>query len=423
MKTNKILIITTLGGRGHLEAAKAKKQQLLKQNPDNEIIEINVLRDWGWKFITKRLKKWNIAQMLGKVETLTRFVGMQVYADWLLAPRIFIGFMRLLFKENVDRIIDTQNLGLSTSLKVLRFYNWMKGKNVLLEKVIVDLPTKDDTLFFPFIRKLSKKDRKILRLISIKPLLEENQTEEEFWETYCKMPSHQIFYEDNCIRQSFKQIQKVPLNQTFDMTFELGEEMKTLVEPILDKKNFKQNQYNCKIEENDLLLTILLGAEPVINGTLAYLEEILRQCAHLHQSIYVIVFVSNHHSKYKSLCEQVLEKIKQKKTESNVHINPVGFQNEKVIATLLHRSDLIISRSGGQTAMELLALRKNRETWIHSETKSMSNEQDQLLEGMPKWEAGNARYLQKHIGIKIINPQIFQEAFKHFLEKSILSIR
>ena len=63
----------------------------------------------------------------------------------------------------------------------------------------------------------------------------------------------------------------------------------------------------CTIKQEDILITIMLGAEPAINGTLAYLQGILEYCyqLHTHPAIHIIVFVSHYHLKFKSLLESV----------------------------------------------------------------------------------------------------------------------
>ena len=60
--------------------------------------------------------------------------------------------------------------------------------------------------------------------------------------------------------------------------------------------------------------------------------------------------------------------------------------------------------------MELMCV-SSGEMWIHSETKKKSEQKEdlsleQLLEGIPGWEAANALYLKKVCNAKIIAPEI-----------------
>ena len=62
------------------------------------------------------------------------------------------------------------------------------------------------------------------------------------------------------------------------------------------------------------------------------------------------------------------------------------------------------TRSGGQTAMELMCV-STGQIWIHSEAKKG---QDVLL-GIPGWEGASAVYLQKQKGAKILTPDTIIE--------------
>src|SRR5690606_16082540 len=58
--------------------------------------------------------------------------------------------------------------------------------------------------FFSPIKHLSESDRKYLRLITVKPLLPNEMSEERFWKKSCRLPLKQIQYEDLPVRKSFK---------------------------------------------------------------------------------------------------------------------------------------------------------------------------------------------------------------------------
>ena len=69
--------------------------------------------------------------------------------------------------------------------------------------------------------------------------------------------------------------------------------------------------------------------------------------------------------------------------------------------------------------MELLHVMSGQ-IWIHSEVKRekvkdiLSNEE--LLKGIPNWEAGNASYLIEKKGAKVITPWLFESHLKPLLE-------
>src|SRR5690606_20343861 len=88
----------------------------------------------------------------------------------------------------------------------------------------------------------------------------------------------------------------------------------------------------------------------------------------------------------------------------NLSIIPFSFQNEDVIAPLFYRSDINCTRSGGQTAMELICV-STGEMFIHSEAKKGQD----VLQGISGWEAASATYLQKVKGARIVTPDTVQE--------------
>jgi len=88
----------------------------------------------------------------------------------------------------------------------------------------------------------------------------------------------------------------------------------------------------------------------------------------------------------------------------------MSFQKADVIASLFHRSDVTITRSGGQTIMELIKIGKGKK-FIHSESKLDDSNFDILLKGIPFWEAGNACYLNKKDTGNLISPITLKRYF------------
>src|SRR5690606_17888967 len=121
-------------------------------------------------------------------------------------------------------------------LFALRIYNWLCHKNIVLEKVVVDVPTKLNTHFFHPIEGLSKQKKKLLRLITIPPLPDsKEQTAEEFWKKHCGLSLDEIVYEYYPVRQSFRKFQgKERVKETFcfEARFANAEEGKLLTQAI-----------------------------------------------------------------------------------------------------------------------------------------------------------------------------------------------
>jgi hypothetical protein len=402
----KLLIITSSGGGGLLQTANAKEQEALAKNPHLTIARRDFLKDWApLKFFS--VKAWNNAQRGGKVVTQMVWIRCQRAWDFLIFPIIFFQALRTLYKEEVDHIIDTQNMGTSAIIRALRVYNWKKKKRIIVEKVLVDLPTKKATHFFHPIKKLSKKNRRLLLLTSIAPLLEEGETAEDFWQATCGLSAKEVNLEEVYVRQAFHKYKgKGRADQPIQIKIKTkGREEMQLMRSAFEKgpipAQVRGNEVDFRIDPEDRVFTILLGSQPATVATLNYVKK-LSQIAkeHPNTKTHIFVFCADHIDGEKDLFAQVAQFAAQvKEYPKNLSIIPFSFQNENVIAPLFHRSDITCTRSGGQTAMELMCV-STGEILIHSEAKPGQD----LLKGIPGWEAASALYLRKLKGAKIVTP-------------------
>ncbi len=204
-KQNKVLIITSSCGGGHLQLAIAKHQEVMDEDPNSSVCTKDVMKDWVWKpFGWFLIEVWNGSQRSGFVWLQSIFCAIPSIANIVLWPYIFIHTLRLIFRENIDRVIDTQCFGTSATIKAIRIFNRMRKKQVYLEKVFSDLPTKRANHFFWPIRQLSQNDRMHIKLIAIDPLLEIGQSPEEFWKVNCNMPLSKLEYQYFYVRKPFK---------------------------------------------------------------------------------------------------------------------------------------------------------------------------------------------------------------------------
>lgn len=413
----KLLIITSSGGGGLLQAAIAKEQQAKIDNPKIQIIKKDVLRDWvGKKFGHFCTSSYNKAQQKGDVKSITFFCGSQWIFDYMCWPIIFMQTLKVLFRENIDQVIDTQNLCTSAILKAIRFFNYKRSKQIRLEKIIVDLPTNKATHFFGPIKRLSQKDKLYLHLKTILPLLETNQTLEDFWQKNCGLSNQDIHYEDLNVRQSFKKLQGKPRNlndQMISLHFQSEEELESILRTCQKgdiHTTVQKDTLQITISKKMRMITLLLGSQPANSATVNYVKHFIN-LAKEHPLIPVcfFVFCGEYRSNKDSLFQRVIRAVQEEKEyPPHFSVIPFSFQSDNVIASLFHRSNLTCSRSGGQTAMELMAVGTG-EIWIHSEAKAKNNELSykDLLEGIPNWESESAVYLQRIKGAKIVTPEIF----------------
>lgn len=423
-----VLIITSSGGGGLLETANAKMQEVLKENPQACVSKKDLLQEW--KILGKFcINFWNGSQKKGDVKILEWIIHMQKVFDVIFWPKIFFWAFSCLMKGKYDRVIDTQPMGTGPILKAIRLVNHLCKKKVILEKIFVDLPTDKATHYFRTIKKLSAEDRKYLRIISLLPLLKKGETAEEFWQRHCGVSDREIDYCRFLIRQGFNPyVEKV--REHTDYPIEVGykseEELKMMKETFQrggGEGIVGKDKVKFIIGKEDKLITLLLGSQPAEEATVNYVKKMVEMAGQKNSAkkYYLFVFCRDFRSEGRSLYKEVYDYAAQVKPyPSSLVIVPLSFQKEEVVASLFFRSDVTITRSGGQTSMELMAVMKGQ-SLIHSEVKREGKKifsKEELLSGIPGWEAGNACYLEEKKGARIVTPEVFAEEFHLFLQES-----
>ena len=423
-KNPRILVLTTYGGGGHLQLAIAREQQILKEYPDAKIIKIDALQDWGSYFGRFCNFLWNKAQIRGDVRTQESLVAKKIIVEYILWPSFFFGSLYRLFRSKIDHVIDTQPFGTSPIIKAIKIYNFIKKKNLYLEKVYVDLPSERTSSYFCTIKKLKESERKYLRFITASPLPSKGESKESFWKRKCRLTPKNIQYEHYVIRQAFLEYQgKKRKEQNFALSLSLNSSLeKKYVQEVVQKQEkvgvFSEKTFYFELAPKDLLLTISLGSQPAFQATLDYVDAIIENVNKVpKKKLYLIVLCSRFSMNKKSLFSQIHQKVVEAKDfPSNLVIIPVSFQKDQLLAPIFFRSDITLTRSGGQTSMELMAVMQGK-SFIHSETKEKTHNLEKLLQGIALWEAGNAEYLMEKIGAEVVTPRIFPSYFAKTLEK------
>jgi len=420
MKEN-VLVIFASGGGGLIQAAEAKCQEILSHNPQAKIIKKDLMIDWvGIPFGFFGARAWDYAQKKGDIKKLEKIRSCQPAADYLFWPNVFFRAVWLLLKEDITRVIDTQPVCTAAIIKAIRFVNYYKKRNVYLEKVVVDLPTDQNTHFFQPIKKLSVQDRKFIKIFTVDPLLKGSETEEQFWNRNCKLSLDRVCIQKYFIRQSFLKYQtKETINTPVIINASCyDQEEVQMTENVLKGKNIdfekKQMDFSYQIKAEDLVYTILLGSQPAGDATIAYLHGFLKLFEQSKKSSKHIIFIfcSKHKMQKKSLFKTVADFALEKNCYSNLVIVPLSFQNECVISPIFSRSNATFTRSGGQTVMELMAVMRGK-IFIHSEVKGELT-REKLLKGMFAWESGSAVYLEEKLGATIITPTMFEKKLSCF---------
>jgi hypothetical protein len=418
MKKN-ILIITSSGGGGLKQAAKSVYQKIEKEEPNANIFVKDVLRDWmkgfGWAS-----SYYNWTQRKGYVFLQQSFVNLQKYADGVFWLPLFFIILRTMFKYEIDEIYDTQVVGISAMIKAARLYGHCKKKKVLTKRIVIDLPTDKCTHFFANVKRLSKKDRSFFSLVSIKPLLKKGQTPDEFWLKNCNLLEKDVVYDYFPVRAAFRNYMGLPrCIEPFSISIRTKhKEEQLIIEKLLEKKvtpvTFSHESSTFTIAPQDQVVAVLFGTHPTQEAMYQYIDQFLQIAKLETKKMYLFMFCNDYAPKsiFTWLIDSMKEKIDQ--VESLI-IVPMSFQQEDVIASLFYRSNLTITRSGGSTIMELMAI-SHGENWIHSQRKKKNSEEKlsykQLLKGIPAWEAGNADYMHHYYDAKIVTPQTAYELYR-----------
>lgn len=433
-----LLVITTSGGGGHLQAANAKILEEQSQAPSRPIVVYNLLQQVGGKWLGWFMIHyvWNTAQRKGSVKGLEMWINMAPLFDILFWIPVFFQILHKLFKYNVERVIDTQPLCLSAIIQALKVYSFIKKKNLILEKILTELPTKHAAYYLKPIKRLPQKNRSLIKLMSIPPLLKDQETPEEFWKENAGLSNENISYGDLPIRPTFKYYHaKNPTNDLLTLHIQLKtNDEKTELYKFIEYGNSPQKSSNTTFDNltmnltilpDDVVTTLMLGSQTVQEAMLDYVQQfisLMKQVTNTSITYYLFVFCSQISSP--SLQGMIYDLMTQiKDYPSHLKIIPMSPQQDSVIAPLYFRSHTTITKSGGITAMELLTVARGK-VLIHHDNNISSLEK--LLSyrplsktpsytGMPKWEYGNAIYLEKHKGAKLITPATLLDTLRPYL--------
>ncbi len=418
------LLITTSGGNGNLQAAIAKEQEILEKYPDCRIAKVDLLSE-GFSLLARVIPRlWNTCQKKGSAKRLNWMGNKLKWFDFFFWPSVFFFTLYHLKKQNPDRVFDTQPLATVGIIRAIRFYNFWQKKDLKLEKILVDFPTKQAKALLEPFRRLSKKNQRYLKLITTHPLLEEEPSEEAFWQKYCGLSKERVSYENYVIRKPFltyqgKKREEIPFSFTFSFP---SEKEKKEVQKIVERKKkmgfFSKDSFQFELSPSDILITVLLGSQSAYLAKIKYLQIIMERAAHfLDKNIYVASFCPHFSKEKKGLFSMVCREVSKKEDfPPNLTIIPLSFQPDEVIAPLFFRSDITLTRSGGQTSMELLSVSKGI-SFIHSEVSYKTENVTELLKGIPCWESGNALYLVRKKQAEIVTPHIFGSHLEKALDK------
>jgi len=426
-----LLVVTTSGGGGHLQAANAKIAEEQVKNPDLVVITHDILAHAGGKrfgrFMINRI--WDSAQRKGSVRALEFWAHSTPIFDILFWIPVFCQILRKLFRYEIANVIDTQPLALGAMLCAIRIYNVLKKKSVAVEKILTDLPTQFASPYLSPIKRLSASNRALIHLVTTKPLLLSGETEEKFWKKHCNLSLQNISYAGFPIRPSFKKYAHQPkafIPITLHISYKTPHE-KTLLAELTSSTHalLEENSLTLTMHPQDQVTTLMLGSQPVQEASLSYVKtfiDLVKSTPSTHIHHYLFVFCAHKKLETMPLQERIYSLVTEYKDfPKNLTVLPMSSQTDDVIAPLYFRSNATLTKEGGITPFELLAVAQGK-VWIHHEhqktalQKALSH--TPLLspyKGMPKWEYGNALYLQTHKKAEMVSPDTFSASLTAYL--------
>lgn len=349
---------------------------------------------------------WNDAQKKGDLRTLRQMtlpICMRIaefFMGWLVRLR-FKAMLRSL-QQPPKYVVSTQAFCLKDIARAVYEVNKERNWDMHLDVYLTDLPSKRATHFFPSVKRLADdpKLRAITTLHASRPIEKPTRTEQEFWEKHCG-------------KIRVKTDDPFPIRATFLHTETLGEQLRkpTLDVPlrlnnpheisiirsgmgVFDRVNEDKQDtlYQIRIQTQDKVGFLMLGSQPTQEAVLSWLRTFVQarvQQPHISgREHYFFLYCGApekegvHNPLWNAVAQEIAKMRQDGSLPADMHIVPFTNQDANVIAPLMARSDMTVTRSGGATSMELLQLhqsphipkRENRCTFIHSEAMTRPND-------------------------------------------------
>ena len=359
-------------GGGHRTAKEGIKQQKIKEYAaqgrrldtsfDVDITGPKVLGflgDWA-------VNAWDSAQRRGDLSYLERHAWWGWLAEFFMYPIVYFRTKWMLQSLSVEPefVVSTQAFCINAIVSAMRTVNHEKGWNMRMDVHLTDMPSKKASHFFPSIRKLSNDDElcKMVTLHAPKPIIKPTESEEEFWQRH--IGKVKVITDDTYpIRQAFLDTEALK-NVLFQPTYEV---------PIRLNRP-EEGPLNTTIKQEDKVAMLMLGSVPTTEAVHEWLKLFAREskeAADKQRTHHFFLYCGQPGSE---LWHSVKAELSKLELPANCNIVPFTDQDDTVIAPLMARCDMSITRSGGLTSMELIQLayadipkRPDKKVLIHSE--------------------------------------------------------
>ena len=400
---------------------------------------------------------WDWAQARGAVTTLDVLVThLHMPAAWICYQPA-LGHVKTLLNTPdkdgtlVDRVVATSPLFLESIAAAVEHVNRTQPqRHVELDVYMVEPPTDQARYYYRPLAHLTAEQIKFVRLHALPPGAAELQdkfdgNEAAYWQARV---GHALQVEHTVIVGPVYREADL-MGPKHDVTIRL--KAQNAAEVAFAQAHFTCHAqpdgvtYDVPIQAQDRVHLLMLGGVPTHDSVLQYARQALQQAPKLSGRNWLFIACGAPTS---GIFEAVMQLIAQLPEVASLLVVPFTSQPA---ARILARADLTVTRSGGLTATEIIHLqsagRPNKKIFIHSECKvpkqqsltrfahrllakeisagSMPMPRDAidgqqavelaydnyLCRGMPRWEAGNARYLRQEYQARCITPQTFGQVF------------
>ncbi|MGZ3633432.1 MAG: hypothetical protein ACXWM7_03855 [Parachlamydiaceae bacterium] len=404
-------------------------------------LEVDVLQTYLGKIGIWAADQWDKAQQMGEIEKQESLASQQWLSDILFGPIIFLGTLIDLISNQPSQIVSTQAIATPSILLAIKFYNqYLKRegqKDVQLHLYMTDMPTEFAKHFFDALKRIKENEGKeFFTLHAPKP---KNEID---WPALCGIPKeqvHELEIDKLPIRQDFlNAISSYSASNQVSVEIKISDQAElTLLNRLLTLQNretFTEVEYagpqlvSYSMAKEDRGFFVMLGSQPTESAIQAYVDQFVEMAkrnptTHHHLFSFTGRFCIEEDCFYKRLSTYLTTKYLSKQNKDNWPTNltviPLSFQSAQQLVGLEMACDTI-TRSGGATIMELLALNEihieemPRKRLIHAQRSGERS----LEESIPLWERGNFYFLQealnteKQVSVAAVDPTFLIETLE-----------
>ncbi|MDR3501353.1 MAG: hypothetical protein P4L79_02115 [Legionella sp.] len=313
---------------------------------------------------------WNILQRNDKTSTLKKLIALQSMSDTFNYQIVYDYFMnKLHVAESLGapytEIISTQAMALPALCDVVNDYNSSHSEEnyILINQYLTDLPTLGAVHFFNVLAALTPTQQRQMRLYGVNiadDVIQYFFPQGNHFNKIYNVPASK----NPMVRIAFK-------DSAYDNSTKFQEEV-TL--------NFQKEATPYTIAPEEQIASIMLGSQASAD-TVKYIEPLLK-CGIER------VFVFG--GKNKNISDKIDELINRHQ-EYKDRIVRLDNQSDKEISALMTRSTIVVTRGGGLSVMEQMAMSHNSEQIILIHHANV-NENAPLSSGI-SWEDSNVEQL------------------------------